>query len=85
MKAGEATLQKILNTSRQFIIPIFQRSFSWEKKQFKQLWTDIQRASKFTRERTHFIGSIVYIDMGTPAGRPQPGNIEELLFGIQNC
>ena len=71
MKAGEATLQKILNTSRQFIIPIFQRSFSWEKKQFKQLWTDIQRASKFTRERTHFIGSIVYIDMGTPAGRPQ--------------
>lgn len=71
MKAGEATLQKILNTSRQFIIPIFQRNFSWEKKQFKQLWTDIQRASKFTRERTHFIGSIVYIDMGTPAGRPQ--------------
>ena len=32
LKAGEATLQKLLNTSRQFIVPIFQRNFSWEKK-----------------------------------------------------
>lgn len=71
LKAGEATLQKILNTSRQFIVPIFQRNFSWEKKQFRQLWTDILRAGGFSQEKTHFIGSIVYIDMGTPAGRPQ--------------
>lgn len=71
LKAGEATLQKLLNTSRQFIVPIFQRNFSWEKKQFQQLWEDIRRAGRFTKEQTHFIGSIVYIDMGTPAGRPQ--------------
>lgn len=71
MKAGEATLQKLLNTSRQFIIPIFQRNFSWGKKQFQQLWEDIKLASSFTQEKNHFIGSIVYIDMGTPAGRPQ--------------
>ena len=71
LKAGEATLQKLLNTSRQFIVPIFQRNFSWEKKQFQQLWEDIRRAGSFSQERTHFIGSIVYIDMGTPAGRPQ--------------
>ena len=28
-------------------------------------------ASKFKEKQNHFIGSIVYIDMGTPAGRPQ--------------
>ena len=71
MKAGETTLQKLLNTSRQFIVPIFQRNYSWELAQFKQLWLDILRASEFTAGQTHFIGSIVYIDMGTPAGRPQ--------------
>ena len=71
MKAGETTLQKLLNTSRQFVVPIFQRNYSWDKKQCKQLWEDILRASKFSSGKTHFIGSIVYIDMGTPAGRPQ--------------
>ena len=71
MKAGETSLQKLLNTSRQFIVPIFQRNYSWEKPQFKQLWKDILRASKFINRQTHFIGSIVYIDLGTPAGRPQ--------------
>ena len=71
MKAGETTLQKLLNTSRQFIVPIFQRNYSWEVTQFRQLWLDILRASEFTSGQTHFIGSIVYIDMGTPAGRPQ--------------
>ncbi len=65
------TLNKLLNTSRQFIVPIFQRNYSWQKSQYEQLWFDILRASKFKEKQNHFIGSIVYIDMGTPAGRPQ--------------
>ena len=71
MQAGETTLNKLLNTSRQFIIPIFQRNYSWQIKQQFQLWKDILRASNFSEKQNHFIGSIVYIDMGTPAGRPQ--------------
>ncbi len=71
MKAGETSLQKLLNTSRQFIVPIFQRNYSWEHKQCEQLWQDIVRSGHFKEGQTHFIGSIVYIDMGTPAGRPQ--------------
>lgn len=71
MQAGETTLNKLLNTSRQFIVPIFQRNYSWQKNQYEQLWLDILRASKFKEKQNHFIGSIVYIDMGTPAGRPQ--------------
>ena len=71
LQAGETTLNKLLNTSRQFIVPIFQRNYSWQKRQYEQLWFDILRASKFKEKQNHFIGSIVYIDMGTPAGRPQ--------------
>lgn len=71
MQAGETTLNKLLNTSRQCIVPIFQRNYSWQKSQYEQLWFDILRASKFKEKQNHFIGSIVYIDMGTPAGRPQ--------------
>lgn len=71
LQAGETTLNKLLNTSRQFIVPIFQRNYSWQKNQYEQLWFDILRASKFKEKQNHFIGSIVYIDMGTPAGRPQ--------------
>lgn len=71
LQAGEITLNKLLNTSRQFIVPIFQRNYSWQKSQYEQLWFDILRASKFKEKQNHFIGSIVYIDMGTPAGRPQ--------------
>ena len=71
LQAGETTLNKLLNTSRQFIVPIFQRNYSWQKSQYEQLWFDISRASKFKEKQNHFIGSIVYIDMGTPAGRPQ--------------
>lgn len=71
LQAGETTLNKLMNTSRQFIVPIFQRNYSWQQKQYEQLWLDILRASKFKEKQSHFIGSIVYIDMGTPAGRPQ--------------
>ena len=71
LQAGETTLNKLLNTSRQFIVPIFQRNYSWQKSQYEQLWFDILRASKFKEKQYHYIGSIVYIDMGTPAGRPQ--------------
>lgn len=71
LQAGETTLNKLLNISRQFIVPIFQRNYSWQKSQYEQLWFDILRASKFKEKQNHFIGSIVYIDMGTPAGRPQ--------------
>ena len=71
MQAGETTLNKLLNTTRQFIVPIFQRHYSWHFQQYEQLWIDILRAGNFSEGQNHFMGSIVYMDLGTPAGRPQ--------------
>lgn len=64
MKASEAKLLSFLQKSPQFIIPIYQRTYSWTEKQCRQLWDDIVRAGSNESIAVHFIGSIVYIEQG---------------------
>src|SRR5699024_11522100 len=53
-------IDEILNGQNQFIIPIYQRAYSWEKKQCKRLWNDIVEMQK-SSSYNHFIGSIVNV------------------------
>ena len=46
MKATEATLLQFLNKSPQFVIPIYQRTYSWTERECLQLWDDIMRAGR---------------------------------------
>jgi len=64
VKANEAKLLTFLHKSQQFIIPIYQRTYSWTEKQVQQLWDDIVRAGSSDAISVHFIGSIVYIEQG---------------------
>lgn len=64
MKATEAKLLAFLEKSPQFIIPIYQRTYSWTEKQCRQLWDDILRAGSSDAIAVHFVGSIVYIEQG---------------------
>ena len=64
MKATEAKLLSFLQKSPQFIIPIYQRTYSWTNKQCQQLWDDILRAGASDTISVHFIGSIVYVEQG---------------------
>ena len=64
MKATEAKLLSFLQKSPQFIIPIYQRTYSWTDKQCRQLWDDILRAGSSATIAVHFIGSIVYVEQG---------------------
>ncbi len=64
MKATEANLLEILRNVSQFIIPIYQRTYSWTQKEFEQLWADIIRAGSTDEMGAHFIGSVVHIDDG---------------------
>jgi uncharacterized protein with ParB-like and HNH nuclease domain/predicted transport protein len=64
MKATEAKLLKFLKNAPQFIIPIYQRNYSWTEEQCKQLWFDLLRAGREANISAHFIGSIVYIERG---------------------
>ena len=61
MKAINRPFTDIINGNRQFIIPVFQRDFSWTHEQCEQLWRDVGRASTGEADGTHFMGSIVYI------------------------
>jgi uncharacterized protein with ParB-like and HNH nuclease domain/predicted transport protein len=63
MKATETKFLDFLNGKKQFIIPIYQRTYSWTDIQCKQLWKDIIRATD-ENLKGHFIGSIVYIEKG---------------------
>ncbi len=62
MKATEANLLKFLKKSPQFVIPIYQRNYSWTAEQCRQLWTDLLRAGRDAKVTAHFIGSIVYVE-----------------------
>jgi uncharacterized protein with ParB-like and HNH nuclease domain/predicted transport protein len=64
MKATEAGLLAFLKKSPQFVIPIYQRTYSWTEKECRQLWDDILRAGRDDSISVHFIGSIVYIEAG---------------------
>lgn len=64
MKATEANLLKFLRKSPQFVIPIYQRNYSWTAAQCRQLWADLMRAGHDEKVSAHFIGSIVYVERG---------------------
>lgn len=64
MKATEAKLLGFLKKSPQFIIPIYQRTYSWTERECRQLWDDIIRTGLNDGTSAHFVGSIVYIEQG---------------------
>lgn len=64
MKAREVKLLEFLKKAPQFIIPIYQRTYSWTERECHQLWEDILQAGNNDAISALFIGSIVYIEEG---------------------
>lgn len=62
MKAIDSPFTKIINGSTQFVIPVFQRDYTWSAEiQCAQLWRDVLHAAQATGTHGHFLGSVVYI------------------------
>ncbi|GAA8554518.1 DUF262 and DUF1524 domain-containing protein [Helicobacter pylori] len=63
MEADATTLLNFIkdNQNNQLVIPIYQRLYSWEKEQCKQLWDDIVKTGGSDQIEGHFIGSILYM------------------------
>ncbi|GAA9632526.1 DUF262 and DUF1524 domain-containing protein [Helicobacter pylori] len=63
MEAEATTLLEFIkdNNKNQLVIPIYQRLYSWEKEQCKQLWDDIIKIGGDDKMNGHFIGSILYV------------------------
>jgi uncharacterized protein with ParB-like and HNH nuclease domain len=64
MEARKTNLFQFLEGNKQFIIPIYQRTYSWTREQCEQLWKDILHAATTKDIKAHFVGSIVYIQQG---------------------
>ena len=64
MKASETKLLDLLAKGSQFVIPIYQRTYSWTQSECAQLWDDITRAGGDDSLNAHFTGSIVHVEKG---------------------
>ncbi|MEX1028039.1 MAG: DUF262 domain-containing protein, partial [Candidatus Paceibacterota bacterium] len=61
MKAVHNPYAKIIGATAQFMIPVFQRDYSWTEAECDQLWQDVLRIADEPSDRGHFMGSLVYI------------------------
>ncbi len=68
MDARKGNIYEILNGNKQFLIPVYQRYYSWDIEQCKRLWNDIVDMQKKGKVG-HFVGSIVNIaEQAMPTG-----------------
>ena len=63
MVAGKKIRLDLFTGSLRFVVPVYQRRYSWGEAQCRQLWADIVTAGRHP-DRTHFIGSIVWMQEG---------------------
>ena len=75
MEAVVTPIIRFLQGPKQFFIPIFQRRYSWEKRHCQRLWDDVMRIGKSDEIRSHFLGSIVYMEPGAQ----NTGAVQKLL------
>jgi uncharacterized protein with ParB-like and HNH nuclease domain/predicted transport protein len=64
MKASSANFLTVIKGPKQFVIPIYQRTYSWQIAQCNKLFNDILRISNDSSSPAHFIGSVVYFQEG---------------------
>ena len=61
MRAHHSDFPSIIDGATQFVVPVFQRDYSWNEVHCNRLLDDILRIAHDSTERGHFIGSLVYI------------------------
>jgi uncharacterized protein with ParB-like and HNH nuclease domain/alkylated DNA nucleotide flippase Atl1 len=76
--AKETTLQELLEGSKQYRVPLYQRTYSWGDAQLKRLWDDVEKLADDRQHdpaATHFIGSVVL----APSPGIGPVGVQEYL------
>jgi alkylated DNA nucleotide flippase Atl1 len=78
VRAVETTLQELLEGTKQYQVPLYQRTYSWTKDQLHRLWSDVVTLAEDRVEKpeaTHFIGSLVL----APSPANGPAGVQEFL------
>ena len=62
MQAHENRLRQLLDSTQQFIVPLFQRFYVWETPYWETLWDDlVDLIEEDDPQRSHFLGAVVVI------------------------
>jgi uncharacterized protein with ParB-like and HNH nuclease domain/predicted transport protein len=61
MEASVIKLVELLGDARQYLVPLFQRPYIWERKEWQTLWNDITDLCEAQNPRPHFFGAVVLI------------------------
>jgi uncharacterized protein with ParB-like and HNH nuclease domain len=62
----------LIEGTKQYVVPLFQRSYSWDRKEWEVLWKDLIELYEMENPRTHFMGSIVTMPgVSVPEGVPK--------------
>lgn len=72
-------LDRLQADSIRYVVPVYQRMYSWDESHCKQLWRDVIRVGESNVE-THFTGSIVWVQDGAISGS---GEVTALLIDGQ--
>ena len=66
MNASVTFILTFLEGSKQFVIPIYQRTYEWKREQCVEFWEDVLNIGGTSEPKSHFFGSIVYMDPEEP-------------------
>lgn len=95
MQASPARVIEYFNGEKQNIIPLFQRPYTWVKKDWKTLWEDVLVQYDLEDSATHFMGAIVSLPAkSVPVGvskyliidgQQRLSTISILLCALRDC
>jgi hypothetical protein len=70
MKSNNQVLGGILQSGNQYVIPVFQRYYRWNRPEWEKLWTDLEALQQPVKTGRHFMGFLVLVPE-----LPMPGKI----------
>ena len=76
MNSAVTSILTFLEGSKQFVIPIYQRTYEWKREQCSQFWEDLLLVGGNQEPKPHFFGSIVYMDPEEPQNI---GDVQKIL------
>src|SRR4026208_794243 len=68
MKPSIQTLGQILYSPSQYVIPVFQRNYRWQRPEWAKLWDSLVEFRNAAKSGNHFMGFLVFVP-----GLAQPG------------
>lgn len=65
MDANKSIIAGLIDSQKQFQLPLFQRNYTWSRREWEVLWEDLQYIARSGRDKSHFLGAIVTLPIKT--------------------